>query len=301
MKLKAWINAARLRTLPLSVSGIIVGYGLASMYGYTDVLIFIIALATTICFQITSNFANDYGDGVKGTDNDERIGPERAYQSGALSRKELKRGILISIIVSIIFVVVLVLKSFVSGNIVNVIVFLVLGIISIWAAIKYTVGKSAYGYRGLGDIFVFTFFGIVGVLGSMFLITKVFFLEAILPASTVGLLSVAVLNLNNLRDIESDRKSNKNTLVVKMGFTNGKTYHYLLLLFSFICTFIFTIYNYWVIYNFIWLLSYIPILIHLRRTIKMKNSVTMDPELKVVALSTFLFAVLFYFSFNIFL
>tara|TARA_R110002049_G_scaffold69206_1_gene179234 strand:- start:1718 stop:2623 length:906 start_codon:yes stop_codon:yes gene_type:complete len=298
MKLKAWINAARLRTLPLSISGIIVGFALAAMVGFANTCIFILALLTTVALQITSNFANDYGDGVKGTDNNTRIGPIRAYQSGILSRKELKRGIILSIVVCLLLLLMLIFNSFDTNSLFYILLFLTLGILSIWAAIKYTVGKSAYGYKGLGDVFVFVFFGLIAVVGSLFLFTKQLSVLAILPAVTIGLLSVAVLNLNNLRDVESDRVSGKNTIVVKMGFANGKIYHYLLLLFSFVSTLVFTIFNYENGYNFIWLIAYIPVALHLKRILKIKNSTTIDPELKVVALSTFLFAIFFYFSFN---
>lgn len=301
MKLKAWINAARLRTLPLSVSGIIVGFALADMIGFSNVIILILALFTTVALQITSNFANDYGDGVKGTDNENRIGPKRAYQSGILSRKELKKGIVLSILVCLLLILALIFESFSTENLGYIIMFLAIGILSIWAAIKYTVGNSAYGYRGLGDIFVFVFFGIVAVLGTMFLFSKQLTGLAILPAVSVGLLSVAVLNLNNLRDIESDRESKKNTIIVQMGFSNGKIYHYLLVAVSFVCTLVFTSLNYKNGTNFLWVLAYIPLLLHLKRMLKIKDSFKVDPELKVVALSTFVFAIFFYFSFNNFL
>ncbi|SFW18014.1 1,4-dihydroxy-2-naphthoate octaprenyltransferase [Cellulophaga fucicola] len=301
MKLKAWVNAARLRTLPLSVSGIIVGYALASLFGFTNSTIFILALLTTVALQVTSNFANDYGDGVKGTDNDTRIGPKRAYQSGILARKELKRGIIIAIVISLALIIALILSAFSTDSLVYIAIFFVLGILAVWASIKYTVGESAYGYRGLGDVFVFIFFGLVSVLGCMFLLTNKLYAVAFLPAITVGLLSVAVLNLNNLRDIISDKNSGKNTIVVKMGFLNGKKYHYSILIVSFICALVFTLYSYTNFINFIWIIAYIPIAKHFTRIVKMKDSLTMDPELKIVALSSFLFAILFYFSFNNFL
>ncbi|WP_435313272.1 1,4-dihydroxy-2-naphthoate octaprenyltransferase [Cellulophaga fucicola] len=301
MKLKAWVNAARLRTLPLSVSGIIVGYALASLFGFTNSTIFILALLTTVALQVTSNFANDYGDGVKGTDNDTRIGPKRAYQSGILARKELKRGIIIAIVISLALTIALILSAFSTDNLMYIAIFFVLGILAVWASIKYTVGESAYGYRGLGDVFVFIFFGLVSVLGCMFLLTNKLYAIAFLPAITVGLLSVAVLNLNNLRDIISDKNSGKNTIVVKMGFLNGKKYHYSILIVSFICALVFTLYSYTSFINFIWIIAYIPIAKHFTRIVKMKDSLTMDPELKIVALSSFLFAILFYFSFNNFL
>lgn len=301
MKLKAWVNAARLRTLPLSISGIIVGYALASFFGFANISIFILALLTTVALQVTSNFANDYGDGVKGTDNDNRIGPKRALQSGILSRKELKKGIIVAIAISLLLIVLLIFSAFSADSLIYIGLFFLLGIFAVWASIKYTVGKSAYGYRGLGDVFVFIFFGLVSVLGSMFLLTKTLYIIAVLPAITIGLLSVAVLNLNNLRDIVSDKNSGKNTIVVKMGFLNGKRYHYSILITSFICVLCFTVFNYTNFLNFLWILAYVPIVKHFMKVLKMSDSSTMDPELKIVALSSFLFAILFYFSFNNFL
>lgn len=299
-KTKAWLNAARLRTLPLSLSGIIVGTALADFYGYNNYAIFVLALMTTIGFQVTSNFANDYGDGVKGTDNSDRIGPKRALQSGLLTREELKTGIVLSIIINVLLVLVLVFVAFGSQNYGYIILFLVLGAGSIWAAIKYTVGSSAYGYRGLGDLFVFLFFGLLGVLGCMFLYTKFITTDSILPAITIGLLSVGVLNLNNLRDSLSDKKVGKNTLVVQMGFQNGKRYHYILLLLAFFTMGGFILVNFVNWTSTIPLLGFVPIFIHMRKVYVTQDHVLLDPELKKLALSTFLLAVLFYFSFNIF-
>lgn len=300
-KITSWINAARLRTLPLSISGIVVGTALANHYGTSDTVIFILALFTTIAFQVTSNFANDYGDGVKGTDNDDRVGPKRTLQSGLLSRKEMKRGIIISIGVSLILVFAVLYFSFGIDYIAYFILFTLLGLLSIWAAIKYTVGESAYGYKGLGDIFVFVFFGLLAVLGTLFLYTKNLHSYAWLPAITIGTLSTGVLNLNNLRDYESDKKANKNTLIVKMGVINGKKYHYFLLIFGFLCMFSFIILTYSTWYDFIPIIAFIPIIIHLKTVYDTKDSKLLDPELKKLALSTFLFAVLFYISCNNFL
>lgn len=297
-KVKAWVDAARLRTLPLSLSGIVVGTALASMYSQFSWGIFIFALLTTVGFQVTSNFANDYGDGVKGTDNENRVGPKRALQSGQLSRTELKKGIIFSIIVCVFLVVTLLYLSFGTKNLLFSIIFGALGILSIWAAIKYTVGSSAYGYKGLGDLFVFVFFGLLGVMGSMFLYTKSLYITTILPAIAIGLLSTGVLNLNNLRDHDSDKTSNKNTLIVKLGVKKGKIYHVLLMLLSFISMLAFTIIHFDNWRNTIHLVAFVPIFIHLNKMWKLKNTVLLDPELKKLALSTFLLAILFYFSFN---
>ena len=299
-KIKAWINAARLRTIPLSISGVFVGAALAKYEGYQDNAIFGLALFATIGFQITSNFANDYGDGVKGTDNEDRIGPKRALQSGLLSKRELKNGILVSILINILSIVAVVIFSFGAEQLWYVGLFGLLGFLSIWAAIKYTMGQSAYGYKGLGDIFVFLFFGLLSVLGTMFLFTKYITLLAVLPSIAIGMLSVGVLNLNNLRDCASDKKAGKNTLIVKMGFNNGKKYHYALLIIAFVCILIFSFMaNNGSLY-LVPLLSFVPIFVHLRKVQKTLKPILLDPELKKLALSTFLLAVLLYLNYNFF-
>ena len=297
-KISAWLNAARLRTLPLSVSGVVMGTALANFYNVSNLLIFILALLTTICFQITSNFANDYGDGVKGTDNENRIGPKRALQSGMLSRNELKRGIILMSIISIILVAILVCTSFGKENMVYILAFSILGILSVWAAIRYTVGKKAYGYQGFGDIAVFIFFGIVGVLGSMFLYTKYLTTSAVLPAIAIGALSVGVLNLNNLRDVESDTLSNKKTMIVKMGFANGKRYHMFLVLLAFVCTLSFIIINQKSALHLLPLIAFAAIFVHLYKVQKTIKPIKLDAELKKLALSTFFLSVLFYITYK---
>ncbi|WP_423998944.1 1,4-dihydroxy-2-naphthoate octaprenyltransferase [Maribacter sp. IgM3_T14_3] len=300
-KVKAWLNAARLRTLPLSISGILVGTAIAAYYGETNTNIFVLALLTTIGLQVTSNFANDYGDGVKGTDNDTRLGPKRALQSGLLTAPQLKVGIYIGIIVNALLIVLLIIASFGLKDIIYPAFFLLLGAFAIWAAIKYTVGKSAYGYNGLGDIFVFIFFGLVSVLGSMFLYLKAISLMAILPAISIGLLSVGVLNLNNMRDIKSDAMVGKNTMVVKMGLLKAKRYHYTLLIISILCLFFFLFTTNASQLRYVCLIGYVPIVIHMRKVAATSNEAELDPELKKLALSTFFIALLFFISYYYFL
>ena len=300
-KVKAWVSAARLRTLPLSVSGIIVGTALAIYYGKFDSIIFILALVTTVAFQVTSNFANDYGDGVKGTDNDDRIGPKRAIQSGLLNRLELKQGIIVAIAIDVFLVLALIYVAFGIENGFYPLLFLFLGGFSIWAAVRYTVGQKAYGYRGLGDVFVFIFFGLLSVMGCMFLYTKFLTWLSVLPAIAIGLLSTGVLNLNNLRDYNSDKKAGKNTLVVKMGFSRGKKYHYTLLLFALISVIIFCAIAFENWTAVLPLFAFVPIVIHLRKVYKTTKPELFDPELKKLALSAFFLAVLLYVTCNNFL
>lgn len=290
--MKHWIQAARLRTLPLSVSGIIVGSFYAMYKGFFDWGIFSLAILTTLGLQILSNFANDYGDGVKGTDNETRIGPERAIQSGVISVKQMKNGIILTSILTFLTAVLLIYISFGKENFGYTILFLVLGIASIVAALKYTMGSSAYGYRGLGDVFVFLFFGLLSVLGSYFLYSKEFDWFLVLPACEVGLLSAGVLNLNNMRDEISDRASNKNTLVVKIGGKKAKTYHFTILILALVSLLVFAVLKDFKPVQYLFLIGFVPVLLHLKRIAKYQNPKEYDPELKVLALSTFLISVL---------
>lgn len=290
--MKNWIQAARLRTLPLSVSGIIVGSFYAMHQGFFDGLIFSLAILTTLGLQILSNFANDYGDGVKGTDNETRIGPERAIQSGAISVKQMKNGIILTSAVTFMIAVLLIYISFGKENFFYTLLFLVLGVASIVAALKYTIGNSAYGYRGLGDVFVFLFFGLLSVLGSNFLYAKEFDWLLVLPACAVGLLSTGVLNLNNMRDEISDRTSNKNTLVVKIGGKKAKTYHFTILILAMLSLLTFSLLKDFKAEQFLFVLGFIPLFLHLKRIATYQDPKEYDPELKVVALSTFLISVL---------
>lgn len=300
-KLKTLIEAARPRTLPLSVSGIIVGSAIAFAEGFFNPYILILCLITTIGLQILSNFANDYGDGVKGTDNADRVGPIRALQSGIISAKEMLSAMIVTTIFTLIVAITLIYISFGSEQILFSLLFFVLGLFAVAAAIKYTVGNSAYGYHGYGDLFVFIFFGLVSVIGSYFLYTKKLEWDVILPAISVGLLSVGVLNLNNMRDFQSDAKSNKNTMVVKLGITKAKRYHSLILTVALIAAMLFLLLNYQQWTNTIFIISFIPIILHLKRVRSIRQEQLLDPELKKLSLSTFLFAVLFLLSYNNFL
>lgn len=288
-----WINAARLRTLPLSVSGIIIAGFLAISSDCFDPAIFFLALLTTIGFQILSNFANDYGDGLKGTDNDQRIGPKRMIQSGAISPGEMKKVMWLTIGLTLIIATILIYVSFKDHHLGYALLFFGLGLASIVAAIKYTVGKNAYGYAGFGDVFVFLFFGLLSVCGAYFLFAKELPFDVFLPAFSVGLLSVGVLNLNNMRDIASDKLSGKNTLVVKIGSEFAKYYHLYLLGSAFLFALVYNALNPKSYFQFLFVLAFIPIFLHAKMVWTNKSPQNLDPELKKLALSTFLFAVLF--------
>jgi 1,4-dihydroxy-2-naphthoate octaprenyltransferase len=292
--MKHWVEAARLRTLPLSVSGIIVGSFYAMSQGMFNWNIVIFALLTTLGLQILSNFANDYGDGVKGTDNDDRVGPKRAIQSGVISPAQMKTAIKITSVVTMLLALALIYFAFKNKQeyLVYSLVFFVLGVLAIASAIRYTVGKGAYGYRGYGDVFVFIFFGLVSTFGVYFMFSKSLDLLLLLPATSIGFLSVGVLNLNNMRDEESDRKAGKNTIVVKNGNAWAKKYHFFLVISAMVLVLIFAFLNDFHIDQYIFVVAYFPMISHLMTVYKNKTPRLLDPELKKLAISTFLLSVL---------
>ena len=293
---KAWIGALRLRTLPLSLSGIIVGSAMAYYYGGWNFQIFILAISTTVLFQILSNLANDLGDSQKGTDNDQRVGPTRAIQSGEISQRSMKNAVVLVTILSFASACVLIYIS--SALISDSLIWIYLGLtgVSIFAAILYTVGKSAYGYYGLGDLMVFLFFGCLSVLGVFILYGMRFEALTLMPAFTIGFWSAAVLNLNNMRDIVNDAASSKRTVVVQLGSARAKYYHLILILSGLS---IWTTLNGVYVYlnnNWIFLIAVFPTLFlypHLKRVIEINDPSMYDPELKKVALITFSSSILF--------
>ncbi len=302
--MKHWIEAARLRTLPLSVSGILVGSLYALANPTNDILtptqvfnwkIFGLSIFTTIGLQVLSNFANDYGDGVKGTDNEERVGPQRAIQSGAISPEAMKRAMYFTALLTFLSAVLLIYVSFHDKYFLYSLFFLILGVAAIVSAIRYTVGNSAYGYKGFGDVFVFIFFGLVSTLGVNFLYSKQFDWQLVLPAVAIGMLSTGVLNLNNMRDEISDKNAGKNTLVVKMGGEKAKFYHYFLVGGAMLLVLVFA-----VIYNgigFRWdqyafLVAYFPLFSHLKTVYYCDDNRRLDPQLKKLAISTFLLSII---------
>lgn len=291
-KIKPWLSAFRLRTLPLSISGIIIGSCFAHYNGQFNGIIMVLALLLTIALQVLSNLANDYGDGMRGTDNDDRIGPKRAIQSGAISPEEMLEGIKLNILVVIILTVSVVFLSFGSKHFMYALMFLGLAGLSMYAAINYTIGKSPYGYRGLGDVFVFVFFGLLSVIGSYFLFTKQVDHHVILPAISLGLLSMGVLNLNNMRDIDTDVMAGKETLAVKLGRKKAKQYHITLIVLAIVIAVVFSILYFSRLTNFLFYLAFIPLIIHINVVKKAKTPKEFDPQLKVLALTTFLFSVL---------
>lgn len=280
----------RLRTLPLASAGIILGSLLAWNDGFTW-LRFASLLSTAILLQILSNLANDYGDFVKGTDNSKRTGEARMVASGAITPSAMRNAVILFAVLAFASGTLLLLQLELTEHVLW--FFYAVGILCILAAITYTVGKKAYGYSGFGDLAVFIFFGLVSVSGTHYLLSGHFNGFVLLPASAMGLLSTGVLNLNNLRDHINDKASNKNTLVVKMGFAKAKLYHTFLLSIPLVLGFLYVAFNKQSQWQWLFLLT-APIFLKLNSVVKKNQKpALLDGELKKQALTTLLFAILF--------
>lgn len=306
-----WIKAARLRTLPLSLSGIIMGSFIARWRiteegGTWDWKIFALALLVTLLYQVLSNFANDYGDGIKGTDK-LRINEaeQRAVASGRITANEMRNAVILFAVLSLSATVALLYLAFFKENLMQEFyIFVGLGVACILAAIGYTVGKKPYGYMGLGDLFVFVFFGLVSVCGSYFLFTKTFDWDMLIPATAIGMMSVGVLNLNNMRDIESDAQSGKKTLALRMGYRYAMVYEIVLLQLPLILILVFMMMNklheqgnY---YAFIFFILVFPMTALRRKIMETKEPRLLDPYLKQVGIFTLVMSVLVAFGLNYF-
>ena len=292
-----WINAFRLRTLPLAFSCIIMGSGLAFGDDQFNLTVFVLALITTLFLQILSNLANDYGDFVKGTDNKNRVGPERTLQAGLITKDEMVTAMWIIALLCSVFGVWLIYEGTKGLDLHRAGLFAILGLAAMGAAVKYTMGKNPYGYAGLGDVFVFLFFGWLGVVGSYFLHTHSIDIKIVLPASAIGFFTTAVLNINNMRDHEADAKSGKNTLVVRIGISWAKRYHFML---NFIGVLFIVLYTVPAI-NAIWffLFGFVLFIKPAREILRSKDYTSFDPYLKKQAIAIFLFTIIFVVGLNI--
>jgi len=289
--LKAWVAAARLRTLPLALSSIILGSLLAMHFAQFSWAILILSMLTATIYQVLSNYANDLGDGLKGTDAN-RVGEKRAIASGSISIDQMKKVVLLFTILALVSGTLLSWLATRHLNISVTLFFVLLGIAATLAARSYTMGKRAYGYAGMGDVFVLLFFGWVGVLGSYFLQANTLEAVFLLPATAVGFLATGVLNLNNLRDMETDKLAGKHTLVVRMGRPAAKIYQAVLLLGALAMEVAFvylTGLNYW---GYLFLITAPLILINLAKTFKARNASDYDPLLKPLAIATLFFCLL---------
>jgi 1,4-dihydroxy-2-naphthoate polyprenyltransferase len=274
----------------LALSSIGMGGFLAYFYDIFSWMIFLLACSTTVFLQILSNLANDYGDYSNGADNENRKGPDRAVQKGLISPQKMKGAIAVFVLLSLVSGISLLAVSVLSMK--EYLMLFGLGILCIVAAIRYTAGKNPYGYAGLGDISVFLFFGLVGVLGSFYLYSGELHLLLLLPALSCGAFSAAVLNINNMRDIESDAPAGKITIPVRLGAEKAKGYHFFLLFLGIFCAFLFVFFAYVSIIQYLFLLS-LPFFIYNGMKVWKLRSYQLDPYLKQMALSTLLFVVLF--------
>lgn len=291
VSLKTWIAAARLRTLPLALATIVLGTFLAAFTHDFNGKILLWSILTAIFYQVLSNFANDLGDGLKGTDAN-RVGEKRAIASGAISVAQMKTAVVVFVVLSLTAGTYLSIIGTHSLPAWVTVVFIGLGVFATVAALSYTMGKRAYGYSGWGDVFVLIFFGWVGVIGSHFLQTNTFQWQLLLPASAVGFLAMGVLNLNNMRDIENDAKAGKETVVVKRGLSWAKKYHRVLLIGAVVLQLVYVILTKPGVGGYLFM-GVLPLLLNnLSRVNAAKTSKDFEPLLKPLAMTTLLFCIL---------
>jgi 1,4-dihydroxy-2-naphthoate octaprenyltransferase len=292
-KKQAWLAAMRPRTLPLAVASSIMGGFLAAADGVFSWTVTLLCVVTAVCLQILSNLANDYGDSVHGADQVERAGPKRAVQTGLISAGEMKRAMGVFALLSAVSGLTLVVVALGLAALPYVLLFVLLGGAAIWAAISYTAGSKPYGYAGLGDLFVLIFFGWVGTLGTYFLQAQAWNWLVVLPATSVGLLSVAVLNVNNIRDIDSDRRAGKHSIPVRIGPHRARVYHWLLLGGAVGCAFLYVGLTYATPWQFLFLLS-LPLLVKNGTAVwRTTDPLKLNPMLKQLSLSTLVFVFTF--------
>ena len=290
-KVRAYITSFRLRTLPLSLSGVLLGSLLAASDGYFKTTTFVWAMLTTVVLQILSNLANEVGDLTKGTDNEHRLGPIRSAQSGALSMREMVQAMIVFGVIAIITGSLLIYEAFRDLLNWKSISLFIAGGASIVAAVKYTVGKSAYGYRGLGDLFVFIFFGLVSVMGSYFAMSGVLPWICVLPAAVIGFLSSGVLNMNNIRDIENDSVCGKRTIPVILGIQGAKIYHFVITLLAVICLVLYSMLHSAGWTGYLFLLT-LPLLVMHLKSVYRGEGRALDSQLKFLSITTLLIALL---------
>lgn len=290
-KLKAAVFSMRLRTLPLSLAGVVLGMLLAMKTFETSVGLIVWLLLTTVCLQILSNLSNELGDFLRGTDGEQREGPMYSLAKGEIGVKDFKILIALFVILCCVFGAIMIWTSFDTFFAWKPALLLLLGVAAIWAAMHYTLGKNPYGYRGLGDLSVFIFFGLTSVLGAYFVVAHTIdSLLLILPAVTIGCFSVAVLNVNNIRDMESDA-GNRVTIPLKFGALNAKIYQTVLIVFAWLCMLLFTLMTYTSAWNFLYFITLPLYMIHLKM-VWSRNGKALDPALPLLVLSTFAFALL---------
>lgn len=289
---RSWIKAARLRTLPLALASVAMGGLVAATHANFNIKAVIMTGITALFLQILSNLANDLGDSRSGIDNEKRVGPKRTVQTGEISAPSMKKAIILVAVLALISGLLLIFWA-ASLSFKTSAIFVLLGLAAIIAAIKYTVGRNPYGYIGLGDLFVFLFFGLLGVAGTWFLATKSWDPLILLPAAAMGLFSTGVLNLNNMRDIDNDRLNGKNTLAVKLGLSTAFFYHCLLVLLPFAMLSAFVILSGANPRVFLFIITLPLFVVDLVRIKQSFGGAMLDPFLRKLAVKTLLLTLFF--------
>lgn len=287
-----WLNAARPRTLPLALASIITGTGLAAAEGAFDWVTALFCVITAVLLQILSNLANDYGDSLHGADHVERRGPKRAVQSGLVTPVAMRRAIIVTSLLTVVSGLLLLWFAFGRDAFSSTLLFIVLGGAAIGAAITYTAGRLPYGYAGLGDVSVLIFFGWVGVVGSYYVQMGRFDPVLLLPATACGLLAVAVLNVNNIRDMDSDRLAGKNSIPVRLGLHRARVYHWLLLCLAMVLATLYVSLTFSSLWQLLYLVT-VPLLIRNGRAVgRTADLPSLNPWLKQMSLAALLFGIL---------
>ena len=289
---RAWIAAARPRTLPLALSSIGMGAFLAAGIGQFRWEVLLFSALTTIFLQILSNLANDYGDSIHGADSAEREGPSRTVQAGLITAPAMKAAVITFSLLSLASGICLLYIAF-EGLSTTFWLFMGFGLLAIGAAITYTAGNKPYGYMGLGDVSVLLFFGLLGVGGSFYLHTGFVAASHFLPALSCGLFSVAVLNVNNIRDMKTDRAAGKISLPVRLGRKLAVRYHWALLAGGLLASVVYVLFNYESAWQWLFLVS-TPLIFRNGRAVQVKTQAKeLDPYLKQMALSTLVYVLTF--------
>lgn len=291
MTLKASIKSMRLRTLPLSLAGVILGVTLAAdktdVSPWTAALIFL----TTVCLQILSNLSNELGDTLSGTDSADRQGPKYALGSGDMTIGDIKKLILMFIGLCVIFGLAMIQVSFGSLFKTESICLEALGAAAIVGAMKYTLGKNPYGYRGLGDVSVFIFFGLVSVLGGYYVAARELpSLIMLLPASAIGCFSVGVLNVNNIRDMKTDAV-NRVTVAIKLGMKGARIYQTILVTLGWALILVFCAVYDFAPGHYIFIIT-LPLYIKHLQGVWTRSERALDPMLPMLVISTFFLSIL---------
>ena len=289
-KFRAAVASMRLRTLPLSTGGVILGILLATADFKVDVWVAVLIVLTTVCLQILSNLSNELGDVLHGTDTEDRQGPQYGLNSGVLTIGEMKVLIGIFVALCIISGTAMTLLSFGTLWDLTPILVLLLGAGAIMGAMKYTLGRNPYGYRGLGDFYVFVFFGLVAVLGSYFVASHTLFWRLLLPGAAVGCFSVGVLNVNNIRDMKTDA-ANRVTVAIRLGERKAKIYQTILIVLGWLFMLVYCqlrMFSWW---HYLFVITLPLFILHLRGVWKREGK-QLDPMLPLLVMSTFLFCLL---------